>query len=460
MYYNNDTDIAAISTANGVSAIAIVRVSGSNAWSIAVKIFRENLNDTNRQPELVSHKATHGYIIDENKSVIDEVVIVPYKGPNSYTGFDLVEINCHGNSSITNKILELLLKNGARLAKRGEFTQQAFLNGKLDLIQAEAVLDLIQAKTVRSSTACLSIIKGHLGDNIKEIRQKLIDILTQIIARIDFPDEVEDLDTSDLHSAISLIKQDLAKLAKTATTGIFLRQGIKVAIVGNPNVGKSSLLNQLLNFERAIVSAKAGTTRDFIEEPLDLNGIPVILVDTAGIRHTSDEIELIGIDRSIKAINQADLVLLMNDLTSDEKIDSQLIDHLNDKNIILLNNKTDLKPSNTNHKINDLKFIDILNISAKTGLGIDKLIKTIENFINNASCVSDVGGSLNQRQGYLCNLCIESLDRAIIAIQENLPLDCLTTDLKEALDNLSQICGIEVSQEIITNVFANFCVGK
>ncbi len=465
---NLGDDIAAISTAPGTGAIAIVRISGPNAWAIVQSIFRaqSNIQSVNFEPR----QASHGYIIDQNDNIVDEVVVITYKSPNSYTGLDLVEINCHGSIVISNNILQLLLDNGARLAQKGEFTKQAFLNGKLDLIQAEAVLDLIQAKTVKSGIASLSILKGHLGNKIKKLRQALINHLTNIVARIDFPDEVEELDTSNLGNDLTKLKIELTKLAKTATTGIFLRQGVKIAIVGNPNVGKSSLLNQLLNFERAIVTPQAGTTRDFIEEPLDLKGIPVILIDTAGIRNTSDEVEKIGINRSIEAVNQADLILLMQDITVNSSIEPSLTEKLSQKPYFILNNKTDLIDFNANilldrpllnaEIINNHLCQGQINISAKTGQGIDNLINSLETWINHFSDLEECGGSLNQRQASLCRNASDSILNAIDAIANDLPLDCISTDLKEAINSLSQVCGIEVSQEIINNVFANFCVGK
>lgn len=484
------SDIAAISTASGASAIAIVRVSGRNSWSIVQSIFTlasskiralpDHIPTSSQVNNLLNHThittqlnspwqarfALHGFIKDGN-DIIDEVIVLPYKAPNSYTGEDMVEINCHGSIIISETILQLILKQGASLAMRGEFTKRAYLNGKLDLMQAEAVLDIIQSKTTRSASLSLGILQGHLGDKIKNIRQGLIKLLTRMVATIDFPDEIGDYDGGFDVQELKIHIEMLNTLVKTATTGVFLRQGLKIAIVGNPNVGKSSLLNQLLNFERAIVTPHAGTTRDFIEEPLDLNGIPVILIDTAGIRETKNEVEKIGIERSINALIQADLILLVTDITDDNIIDINLQKQVLNKPFFLLLNKIDLI-NDMEHTINKQyqqlevsnNYITTTRISAKTNFGITELISCIETWVCQNINFADTGGSLNQRQAHLCSLAVSALNNAIQAIEQELPLDCLTTDLKEAIDSLSEICGIEVSTEIINSVFENFCVGK
>jgi len=483
-----DDTIAAISTAPGVGAIAIVRLSGPQAFSIAQKIFLPRSFSSEEKNEKwlpKSHQATIGYIRKNDGAAsitpeyVDEVVLIAYQGPNSYTGEDLVEINCHGSPIVTREILTLALTEGARLAQKGEFTKRGFLSGRLDLTQAEAVLDLIHSKTERQSHLALSALKGALGDEIKSVRGRLMELTTRLVAGIDFPEEVGELDISDIEKIVADAMTRLETLAKTARSGRYLREGLKLAIVGRPNAGKSSLLNALLNFERAIVTDVPGTTRDSIEEPVDVNGVPVILIDTAGMRATEDAVEQIGIERSNKAIDEAELVVLLVDgekgVGAEEEVIAQKL-LASGRSFLYVINKFDLiGEDGFGEKLKagpllekalesplrlprqaDLKII----ISAKTLAGLEDLKKHIERFAINDQSLQELGGSLNQRQGELCQKSLAYLAQLKTAAQAGLPQDCLVTDLRSALDALDEISGETVTEEVITEVFANFCIGK
>jgi tRNA modification GTPase len=449
---NFQETIAAISTAPGIGAIAVVRVSGINAIKIAKIIFRRG--DQKREvPEFKANFAMHGFVVDPiSNDTIDEVVITPFLAPHTYTGEDLVEISCHGGPIITAEILQILLNNGARLARPGEFTMRAFMAGRIDLTQAEAVLDVIQAKTSRQGRRALSALTGVLGERIRKVRNAVLELLTRVVAGIDFPEEIGDAPEPEIERVCNEAVAELDDLARTARTGRFLREGLKLAIVGRPNAGKSSLLNRLLQFERAIVTDIPGTTRDSLEEMLDLNGIPIVLVDTAGIRHTEDQVEQIGIERSKKAIAESDLALIVVDGTQGEgEPEKQIRQLLGDKPHITVKNKMDLAaPGTANGGI---------AISALTGQNIEELTKAIETFV-----FQDKGAreepSLNARQAELCLKAAAALRLVLSTVEAGYPQDCLATDLKTAVDALSEISGQSVSEEVITQVFATFCIGK
>ncbi len=460
---NFDETIAAISTAPGTGAIAIVRMTGPEAWTITGKFFCSK----NKKPlfdSLKSHVSVHGFVRDSaTDQIVDEVVVIPYKGPNSYTGEDLVEINCHGGQIVTSEILSLCLAHGARLARQGEFTQRAYLNGRMDLTQAEAVLDVIQAKTGLQSRFAVSALKGELGGQIEKVRGSLVELLSRIVAGLDFPEEVGDMPLDDLEKIVQEAGKDLQVLLSTARSGRFLREGVRVAIAGKPNAGKSSLLNQLLKFERAIVTDVPGTTRDSLEELLDLNGIPVLLIDTAGIRATDDQVEKIGIERTQKAIAQSDLVLLVTDVltgwTDDDKL---VLDLVADRPHIILANKVDLVQEFdfSDKYLSNNQCLARIPISAKTGSGIAEFSDAIERWVFNDQQLKDSGGSLNARQGELCERALRSLALVQETATNDMPQDCLATDLKMAIDSLYEMSGEMVSEAIITNVFAKFCIGK
>jgi tRNA modification GTPase len=477
-----DETIAAISTAPGVGAIAIVRISGPKAFSIAQNIFSprkkasNQIENKNEDWTPKSHTATIGYILKpQSGELVDEVVLIPYKGPNSYTGEDLVEINCHGSPIVSREILTLALENGARLAQKGEFTKRGFLSGRLDLTQAEAVLDIIHSKTERQSHLALSALKGALGEEIKGVRARLMELTTRIVAGIDFPEEVGELDISDVEAVTDQSIERLQILARTARSGRYLREGLKLAIVGRPNAGKSSLLNALLNFERAIVTDVPGTTRDSIEEPVDVNGVPVILIDTAGVRTTVDAVEQIGIERTRKAIDEAELAVLLIDGVAgvggeEEVIAEKLL--ASNRSFLLVVNKSDLLPGknlglpeHAEALINQcltakLCLIPPIYISARQGSGLDDLKGAIEKFALADVSLKELGGSLNARQGELCLKSLDHLKELKRAADTGMPQDCLLTDLRLALDALDELSGESVTEEVITEVFANFCIGK
>ena len=459
---NNDT-IAAISTAQGPGAIAVVRMSGPLSFDIATKIF-------SKAQSLESHKVRFGHIVDEGVC-IDEAILIPYKAPATYTGEDLIEINCHGGHLIPQEVLALCLKHGARLAQAGEFTKRAFLNGRMDLTQAEAVLDLIQAKTHKQGRLALSALRGNLGNKILALRHNLLELLTRVVAGIDFPEEVGEIDITDAKNVVEQTKQGLAKLARTSQSGRFLREGLRLAIVGRPNAGKSSLLNQLLSYERAIVTDIPGTTRDSIEELVDINGIPVVLIDTAGIRKTEDTVEKIGIERSRNSIDNADLVLLVCDLSQPfDDSEERILEFASKKPLMVALNKQDLVAtadlnqllSNFDSSLSSNTTGSLVfrgSLSAKTGDGLEPLLKAIETFAF-TNMAGEVEATLNVRQSSLCNRAIDSLTLVEETIKAGMPQDCLATDLKSSINCLSEICGEAIQEEIITEVFANFCIGK
>jgi tRNA modification GTPase len=472
-----DDTIAAISTAPGVGAIAIVRLSGPSALTIAQKIFfpRSFLENGKIEKWLPkSHQATIGYIRKpDSDQYVDEVVLIPYQGPNSYTGEDLVEINCHGSPIVTREILNLALENGARLAQKGEFTKRGFLSGRLDLTQAEAVLDLIHSKTERQSHLALSALKGQLGEEIKAVRARLLELTTRLVAGIDFPEEVGELDLSDIETIVSESMTRLESLARTARSGRYLREGLKLAIVGRPNAGKSSLLNALLNFERAIVTDVPGTTRDSIEEPVDINGVPVILIDTAGMRATQDAVEQIGIGRSKRAVGEAELVVFLIDgekgTGEEEEVIAQILSECS-RSFLPVINKCDLIPGGDFQLSPGPQLASALaagicasapiKISASLALGLDDLKRLIERWALSDLSLQELGGSLNQRQGELCLKSLDCLKELKMAAASGLPQDCLVTDLRGALDALDELSGESVTEEVISEVFANFCIGK
>ena len=453
--------IAAVATAYGEGGIGIIRISGEKALSILEEVF-EFAGETY---QIVNRRMTYGRIVDrENEQIIDEVLAVYMKGPKTYTAEDVVEINCHGSMVSLRKTLALVLRKGARLAEPGEFTKRAFLNGRLDLSQAEAVIDIIKAKTDRSFDVAMSQLVGALSLRVTEIRQKLLDLLVDITVNIDYPDEdIEELTYDKIEENILLIGEMIEKLLSTADTGRMIREGIRVAIVGKPNVGKSSLMNSLLRETRAIVTEIPGTTRDTIEEAISIRNIPVYLVDTAGIRETSDEVERLGIERSKAAFNEADFIIFIMDgssAISDE--DREIASYLDGRDSVVLINKNDLERGFTNDDVRELVNDPVI---IETSLINNEGIEEIENHIEELV----YGGELSQHDSTMVNnvrhieLLKQSRDSLRDAMEMTLAreaLDFIEVDVRNAYDLLGEITGETVSDDIINEVFARFCLGK
>ena len=453
----NDT-ISAISTAYGEGGIGIVRMSGSRSYEILSDIF-DNID------KVENRKLTYGHIRDPRDGrTVDEVLVAYMKAPHTYTGEDVVEINCHGSMVALRKILDITLKEGASLAEKGEFTKRAFLNGKIDLSQAEAVIDLIKASSSSGYDVALSQLDGSFGRNISEIRQKLVDILVDITVNIDYPDEdIEEIVYENLRENIFKIKEDIAYLISTSDTGRILKDGIKIAIIGKPNVGKSSLMNRLLMENRAIVTDIPGTTRDVIQENMMIRNIPVILIDTAGIRETDDKIEKIGIEKSKETFNDADLILFLlnsGDAITDE--DYSIMNRVANKNVLVLLNKSDMDRKIETDRIKEiLGDKTFLDTSMETGQGVEELKDIIEKMVYKGNLKQD--NSLivtNARHLNLLRDASAFLEDSLKSIESNQPLEFIEIDVKNTYDDLGAILGEEVGDDILNEVFSRFCLGK
>lgn len=438
--------IAAISTPLGTGGVGVIRISGEKSFDIALKI-------SDRQT-LPAGKICHGWILDDGVK-IDEVVILPFKNPNSYTGEDVVEIQCHGGVNVVRNILDVVLKNGARIAERGEFTKRAFLNKKLDLSQAEAVDDLIHAKTSNFAIQSAKNLSGVLASKINEIKGEIFETTSRIVAGIDFPEDVAEPEYSYLIERFTASLNEIDKILASAKSSDILRQGIKVAIVGRPNVGKSSLFNALLNLDRAIVTDIAGTTRDIIKENLDL-GVAVTLIDTAGIREDEniDKVEEIGIEYSKQSAQEADLILFLYDANAgltDE--DNEIYEIIKDKTHIVVANKIDLVENFTEEIPNTAR------LSTYSKDGLDELKEKMRTFVCQIS-PEDTEYITNKRQQECLKRSREALQRALTAAQAEELQDMIYIDLKSALLALDEITGEVITDEILNNIFDHFCIGK
>lgn len=451
--------IAAISTATGNGGIGIIRMSGKECFQILNKIFKP----INANEEINGYTMKYGHIIDKNNNIIDEVLVSYFKAPKSYTTENMCEINSHGGFIVERRILEECLKNGAIMAEPGEFTKRAFLNGRIDLIQAESVIDLINSKSEKEAKASISQLEGNLSKNINEIKENLLDLMADVEASIDYPEyDIEEVTNNKILSVINVIKIKLEKLSSSFKNGKFLREGIKTAIVGKPNAGKSSLLNNILNEERAIVSDKKGTTRDTIEEFVTINGISLKLIDTAGIRNTTDEIEKIGVEKSKKIIDNAELVIAIFDGSQTlENEDYEILNLIYNKNAILLVNKMDIVDGSL--VINELQKYnkDIIKISAKTGDGVEKLYDRIYEMYKINDIELDDGEILtNIRHKGQIDEAIKSINAVKDTIDNHMPVDIIEIYLKQVLADLGKITGDDISEDIINEIFSKFCLGK
>ena len=449
--------IVAISTAPGIGGIGIIRMSGEKSFEILEKIFV-----TNDKP-ISGYTMKYGKIVDEKNVIIDEVLVSYFIAPNSYTRENVCEINSHGGMVVMKKILELCLKNGAVLAEPGEFTKRAFLNGRIDLSQAEAVIDIINSKTDREAKASINQLEGNLSLEIKEIRKDLISMMADIEASIDYPEyDVEEVTTNKVKEVLLKQKDRLKKLEKSFDNGKILKDGINTAIIGRPNAGKSSLLNILLNEERAIVTSVEGTTRDTIEEYISINGIPLKIIDTAGIREASDEVEKIGVEKAKKIAKESDLIIGIFDISRKmNKEDYEILDILKNKNSIIVLNKIDLDENNADlEKIKEVGK-PVVQISTKTREGIDNLYKEIENLIETKEISSDNEIIVtNTRHKSLITKAIISVDKSLETIENKMPIDIIVVYVKDILENLGEITGETVTEDIIKEIFSKFCLGK
>ncbi|NFH70045.1 tRNA uridine-5-carboxymethylaminomethyl(34) synthesis GTPase MnmE [Clostridium botulinum] len=450
--------ICGIATPIGEGGVSIIRISGSKALDIISKIFVGKNNIDLKQ--MKTYTMRYGHIIElESKDVIDEVIISYMKGPHSYTTEDIIEINCHGGVISTNSVMNQVIKAGARVAEPGEFTKRAFLNGRIDLSQAEAVIDIIKAKTDLSMKSALMQSGGALSTQIKEIRQYLLNTLALIEYGVDFTEDDEDIDDTLVLRVKDGIKTTILKvkeLLKGADEGKIIRDGLNVVIIGKPNVGKSSLLNVLLKEKRAIVTDIPGTTRDIIEEYLNIDGIPIKITDTAGIRETEDTVEKIGVERSREKIEEADLIILILDSSRDlEEEDKEIINTIKDKNHIVLLNKTDL-----DRKIADVDLDNQIKISAKTGYGIEELKNKIKELFFSGDINSESLIVSNVRHKQALYRSLENCEVALDRVNANEFLDLISIYVTSAMKALGEITGDELEEDVLNKIFSEFCVGK
>lgn len=439
----------------------IIRLSGEDTFKIIEKIFVPK----NKNTKIKGYNMKYGHIINpKNNEIIDEVLISYFIKPRSYTTEDMCEINSHGGSIVMENILQICLENGAELAEAGEFTKRAFLNGRIDLSQAESIIDIINSKTKKESQASVKQLEGFLSKEISKIRSKILDVMVDIEANIDYPEyDIEQVTESRTLNMLDDVKKDLNKLKNTFDNGKIIKEGIKVAIIGKPNAGKSSLLNALLREERAIVSKYEGTTRDSIEEFMNIDGIPVKIIDTAGIREAEDEVEKIGIERAKHIAKDADLIIAIFDISRElDDEDFEIIDLIKDKKAIIILNKTDLIEDDyvVDNRITELDKT-IIKISALNGIGIDKVNEEIARLFKINEIDSDNGIIVtNVRHKNLINKAIDFDENAIRSIKNNMPMDICSIDIKAMLECLGEITGENVSENIINEIFSKFCLGK
>lgn len=457
-----DTDtIAAVASAIGNAGISIIRISGSEAFNVATKIFKGKGNFN----EYSSHTIRYGKIIDpDTNEIIDEVLISKMAAPKTYTTEDVVEINCHGGFITAKRILDLLLRLGVRPAEAGEFTKRAFINGRIDLVQAEAIADLIGSITEKSSKVAVTQLEGRLSQILQRIRKSLVEILAEIEVNLDYPEyDFEEVTINQCVQIINGIIGELKNLIESFDYGKVLREGLNVAIIGKPNAGKSSLLNRLSGKNRAIVTDIPGTTRDVLEEYVNIQGVPIKLLDTAGLRETSDVVEKIGVEKALEVIDLADLILFVLDAhTGFEKEDSDILEKVEDyySKILFVVNKTD-KADEEKLKEIKIKIPEIIEISVLEDYGIDVLEKSILQYVNKAEIDTDNQIIItNARHKKLLVEALDCLKSALSAAEAGMTLDLISMDIKNAAEKIGFITGHEITEEVIMNIFERFCIGK
>lgn len=454
--------IAAISTAPGIGGIGIVRISGKDCFKVIDKIFKPKSDI--KMEDIKGYTIKYGHIV-QDKEVIDEVLVSFFRAPNSYTTEDLCEISSHGGVYIVRKILEICLQNGAELAEPGEFTKRAFFNGRIDLSQAEAVIDVINSRTEKEAKSSLNQLDGYLSKKIARIREMLMSIMVDIEVCIDYPEyDIDEVSNKKALSVLEEVKTELDRLRNGFDNGKIIKEGINVALIGRPNAGKSSLLNAILKEERAIVTDIEGTTRDVINESVVVEGIPVNIIDTAGIRDATNEVEKLGIEKSKKLANEADLVIAIFDLGRElNREDKQILEILESKKSIIVLNKIDLKDTkiskDTIKKYNS--NANIIEISAKEYIGIEEIYKEISRLFNLSQINLDNNIIVtNIRHKNIINKSIEDTENAIENVKKNLPIDIIAIYIKDIMEELGKITGECVSDDIIKEIFAKFCLGK
>ena len=453
--------IVAISTASGNGGIGIIRLSGRQTFDIIDKIFIPK----NKSKDIKGYTMKYGNIVNpKNNEIIDEVLVAYFVAPKSYTTENMCEINSHGGTVVEKRILELCLENGAELAEPGEFTKRAFLNGRIDLSQAEGIIDLINSKTEMEAKESINQLEGNLSKKIKKIEQKMIDIMVNIEVTIDYPEyDVEEVTNSEALKKLNEIHNLLNELENSFNKGKIIKDGIKTVIIGKPNAGKSSLLNSLLKEDRAIVSDIAGTTRDTIEEYLNIEGIPLKLIDTAGIRDTENTIEKIGVEKSKKLVNDADLIIAIFDISGSlDEDDRKIIELIRDKKAIILLNKVDVLKNN-NKMEEEIKKLNkpVIKISAKEEIGFENLYSEIKKMfeLNEISSNNEILIT-NERHKNQIIKAKQNILNAIETVKNNTPVDIISIYINQAMEDLGEITGVNVSENIINEIFAKFCLGK
>lgn len=451
-----DDCIAAISSATGEAGIGIVRMTGEGCVDVLDSVFKR----ANDNADLINRKMTYGHIVDDNE-IVDEVLVCYMRAPHTYTREDVVEIYTHGGVVAVRKVLEVLLNNGARLAEAGEFTKRAFLNGRIDLSQAEAIIDMIKAKTDKAYSVSMKQLEGSVNRNIKQLRDQLLDMLSHVEYSINFTEDMQDeLDNTPVLNEGKEVLDKLKKLSESANRGRIIRDGINTTIIGKPNVGKSSLLNALLKENRAIVTDIPGTTRDVIEEYIDLDGISLKINDTAGIRDTEDIVEKIGVEKSVSFISDSDLIIAIFDSSREfDDEDRKILDLIRDKKSIVLLNKIDLDGGFDFDE--NLEGIEVIHTSIKNNEGIEDLENKIIEMFNDGYIEANNDNIItNIRHRDIINKAIKSLESSLHDMEAGVPIDCFEVDLRNAWEILGEITGETVDDDVLNKIFSDFCIGK